>query len=61
MELRGDWRVIVPIRGKLTPHIHPEKFSTRFAALNWLQSEEGLEEVYCRQNRKSAALDTVVS
>ena len=45
-ELRqGDWRVVVPIRGKLSPCIAPRSFSNRRDAGAWLQSEAGMHTV----------------
>ena len=45
-ELRqGDWRVVVPIRGKLSPRIAQRSFSSRRDACAWLQSEVGMHTV----------------
>jgi hypothetical protein len=45
-ELRhGDWRVVVPVRGKLSPRIAQCSFSNRNAANAWLQSEVGIHAV----------------
>ena len=45
-ELRhGDWRVVVPVRGKLAPRIAQRSFSSRKDAHAWLESEAGLETV----------------
>jgi len=41
LEIKASWRIVVPIRGKLTPRICPEEFTTREAAVTWLASEEG--------------------
>jgi hypothetical protein len=41
MELKRSWRVIVPVRGKLTPRICRERFSHRIEALTWMDSAEG--------------------
>jgi len=41
LEIKASWRIVVPIRGKLTPRICPEEFATRDAAVTWLDSEEG--------------------
>ena len=41
LEMKARWRIVVPIRGKLTPRICPDEFATREAAITWLQSEEG--------------------
>ena len=45
-ELRqGDWRVVVPIRGKLSPRIAQRSFSNRTEACAWLQSEVAMHSV----------------
>jgi len=41
LEIKAKWRIVVPIRGKLTPRICPEEFATQEAARHWLHSEEG--------------------
>jgi hypothetical protein len=41
LQIRSRWRVVVPVRGKLTPRICPEKFPTRSSAEAWLNSDEG--------------------
>jgi hypothetical protein len=41
LEIKAKWRIVVPIRGKLTPRICPEEFATQEAARSWLQSDEG--------------------
>lgn len=45
LEMKARWRIVVPIFGKLTPRICPEEFLTREAAVQWLQSEEGIMAV----------------
>ena len=40
-KLRKAWRVIVPIRGRLSPRIITREFPTQSAAFHWLASEEG--------------------
>ena len=45
-ELRqGDWRVVVPIRGKLSPRVDQRSFSNRTEASAWLQSDVGMHAV----------------
>jgi len=45
-ELRqGDWRVVVPIRGKLSPRIAQRSFRNHKDASAWLQSEGGAHAV----------------
>jgi len=41
LEMRGRWRIVVPVRGKLAPKICPAEFATRAGAEAWLRSEEG--------------------
>ena len=41
MEIKGRWRVVVPISGRLTPRLCPEGFPSRASAEEWLRSEEG--------------------
>ena len=54
-ELRGAWRVVVPIRGRLAPDICTEKFTTQTGAVLWLQSHDGQEAVSLkRASRRSA-------
>jgi hypothetical protein len=40
-KLRKAWRVIVPIRGRLSPRVIAREFPTQSAALSWLASEDG--------------------
>jgi hypothetical protein len=44
-EIRKKWRVVVPIRGRLSSRMCPQEFETQHAALLWLQSEDGLASV----------------
>ncbi len=44
-KLRKVWRVIVPIRGRLSPRVIAREFPTQAAASNWLTSEEGQNAV----------------
>ena len=39
---RGDWRVVIPIRGKLSPRLAQRSFSNPYDANAWLQSETGI-------------------
>jgi hypothetical protein len=41
MELKRSWRVIVPVRGKLTPKICPERFACRAEAETWMGTADG--------------------
>ena len=45
LEIRNAWRVVVPIRGKLTPRIGADIFPTRSAAEAWLLSDMGVREI----------------
>ena len=44
-KLRKAWRVIVPIRGRLSPRILARAFPTQSAALSWLASDDGQNAV----------------
>jgi hypothetical protein len=40
-KLRKAWRVIVPVRGRLSPRVIARAFPSQSAALSWLASKEG--------------------
>src|SRR5215207_103479 len=40
-KLRKAWRVVVPVRGRLSPRVIARAFPTQLAALSWLASNEG--------------------
>jgi hypothetical protein len=40
-KLRKAWRVIVPVRGRLSPRVIARAFPSQSAALSWLASNEG--------------------
>src|SRR5215204_4305798 len=44
-KLRRAWRVVVPVRGRLSPRIIAREFSTQSAALSWLASDDGQNAV----------------
>jgi hypothetical protein len=44
-KLRKAWRVVVPIRGRLSPRVIAHAFPTQSAALSWLASGEGQSAV----------------
>ena len=44
-KLRKAWRVIVPIRGRLSPRVIAREFPTQLAALSWLASKDGQNAV----------------
>jgi hypothetical protein len=57
-KLQRAWRVIVPIRGRLTPRIMARAFPTQLAALRWLASADGEDAVAHErgQHRPSASV-----
>jgi hypothetical protein len=55
-QIGQSWRVVVPIRGRLSAKICSPEFSTQIGAIAWLQSEEGQQEVArTRAARRGAA------
>jgi len=44
-KLRKAWRVVVPIRGRLSPRVIARAFPTQSAAFHWLATEEGQNAV----------------
>ena len=44
-KLRKAWRVVVPIRGRLSPRVIAREFPSQSAALSWLASEDGQNAV----------------
>src|SRR4051812_30785530 len=46
MELRRSWRVIVPVRGRLTPRICDTRFGSKADALAWMESKEGQDVIF---------------
>jgi hypothetical protein len=45
MELKRSWRVIVPVRGRLTPRICEARFGCEAEALAWMESAEGQDVI----------------
>jgi hypothetical protein len=45
LQIKKQWRVVVPIRGKLTPRICATEFPSRASAETWLRSYEGARTV----------------
>lgn len=41
MQIKRDWRIVVPVRGKLNPKVSSAAFTTRDAAVLWLGSFDG--------------------
>ena len=53
-ELRqGEWRVVVPVRGKLSPRIAQRSFPNQSDASTWLQSEIGMHTVSALRTKVS--------
>jgi hypothetical protein len=50
-EVGAAWRVIVPIRGRLSPVVLADRFQSRSAALDWLYSAEGEATVSSERTR----------
>ena len=44
-KLRKAWRVVVPIRGRLSPRVIARAFPSQSAAFHWLASEDGQNAV----------------
>jgi hypothetical protein len=40
-QIGACWRVVVPVRGKLSASLYPSSFPTRASADAWLRSAEG--------------------
>lgn len=55
LEIKRRWRVVVPIRGKLTPKIHGAEFSSRASAEAWLRSEDGQHTIDAYQGSRAFA------
>ena len=49
-QLRKAWRVVVPVRGRLSPRVIARAFPTQSAALSWLASEDGQTAVACERS-----------
>jgi hypothetical protein len=58
LQIHGRWRVVVPVRDRLTPKICPQKFPTRASAETWLQSEEGARTVELARSRLPLVAET---
>jgi hypothetical protein len=55
LEIKRRWRIVGPIRGKLTPKIHATEFSSRASAQAWLRSEDGQHTVDSYQGESALA------
>jgi hypothetical protein len=51
LEIRRQWRVVIPVRGKLTPRICATEFPSRANAEAWLHSSEGERTVNAYRSR----------
>jgi hypothetical protein len=51
LQIRKQWRVVVPTRGKLTPRICATEFPSRTSAEAWLRSDEGERTVDTYRSR----------
>jgi hypothetical protein len=51
LQIKKHWRVVVPIRGKLTPKICPTEFPSRASAEVWMHSDEGKQQVDAYRRR----------
>jgi hypothetical protein len=51
LQIKRHWRVVIPIRGKLTPKICAKEFPSRSTAESWLRSHEGEHEVESYRSR----------
>jgi hypothetical protein len=53
-QIRQSWRVVVPIRGRLSPKVCAPEFDTQIGAIAWLQSAAGQQEIaLARATRRS--------
>jgi hypothetical protein len=51
LQIKRQWRVVVPVRGKLTPRICATEFLSRTSAEAWLHSDEGERTVDTYRSR----------
>ncbi len=51
LEIKRQWRVVIPVRGKLTPRVCATEFSSRASAEAWLHSGEGERTVHAYRSR----------
>jgi hypothetical protein len=51
LQIKRLWRVVVPVRGKLTPRICATEFPSRASAEAWLRSGEGERTVGAYRSR----------
>ena len=53
-KLRKAWRVVVPVRGRLSPRLIAREFPSQSAALSWLASDDGQRAVAYERNQGRA-------
>jgi hypothetical protein len=51
LQIKRQWRVVIPVRGKLTPRVCATEFSSRASAEAWLHSNEGERTVDAYRSR----------
>jgi hypothetical protein len=56
LQIKRQWRVVVPICGKLTPKVHATEFPSRASAEAWLCSDEGGREIDAYRNPSALRL-----
>jgi hypothetical protein len=49
----SSWRVAVPITGRLSPLVYEERFSSRYDAETWINSNNGIEIIASLRSEKS--------
>jgi hypothetical protein len=55
LRMKRQWRVVVPIRGRLTPKICAKEFPSRSTAEAWLRSDEAECEIEIYRSRLAPA------
>jgi hypothetical protein len=51
LQIKRQWRVVVPVCGKLTPRIYATEFPSRASAEAWLLSHEGERTIQAYRSR----------
>src|SRR4051794_5748955 len=57
LQIKRQWRVVVPVRGKLTPRICAAEFPSHESAEAWLRSDVGLRTIEAQRGWLSSSLD----
>jgi hypothetical protein len=60
-QIGREWRIVVPIRGKLCPKLATPAFLARDAAELWLRSTDGEQAVMRLRQRPQQALSPAIS